>query len=170
MNGISFVDTCRYNLSRDACLTKTEKTKSTLAQTEQRRQGQIPVVYELKVNLNCLSKKNREHLFKLFVEAKWFYNHIVADIENRLVYETYKLKHFVDSIPPKQYGNTFKFANEQKTKVKIQGLERSIRVLGGHQIPRDCEITKAELIRKPSGIYLHETCYTDKDKYKSVWE
>lgn len=87
-------------------------------------------------------------------------------------YKTGKLqfKHYVNSIPLKQYGNTFKFVNQQKTRVKIQGFKKPFRVLGGHQIPKDSEIAKAELIRKPSGVYLFVTCYIDRDKYTKIWE
>lgn len=173
--------------------------------------------------MNNLSKAMKERLNLLFNEAKWLYNYIVADTENRLKYETYKLKSveikigetfgtreishlssqmkqaiveriinnlkalkalktngknagslrfkkYVNSIPLKQYGNTFKFLNEQKTKIKIQGIDRPIRVLGGHQIPKDCEIAKAELVRKPSGIYLHVTCYVDKSRFVEIWQ
>ncbi|MGB9795710.1 RNA-guided endonuclease InsQ/TnpB family protein [Fervidobacterium gondwanense] len=204
-------------------MTKAERIKQTRLETNQKRKEQIPVVYQLKVNLNSLSKKDRQRLFFLFSEAKWLYNYIVADIDSRLKYETYKLseveikagdkfetrpienlssqmrqviverikqslyalhkskdngnkvgelkfKSFVNSIPLKQYDVTFKFTNEQKTKVKLQGLEKSIRVLGGHQIPKECEIAKAELVRKASGIYLHATCYIDKSLFIKTWE
>jgi hypothetical protein len=45
-----------------------------------------------------------------------------------------------------------------------------LRVLGACQIPEDSEIAKAELVRKPSGIYLFVTCYIDRDKYTEAWE
>ncbi|MEJ5230358.1 MAG: transposase, partial [Pseudothermotoga sp.] len=204
-------------------MTKAEKIRIAILQTKQKRKEQIPVVYELKVNLNSLSKANRSRLFGLFSEAKWLYNYIVADIDNRLKYDTYKLseveikvgdnfetrpienlssqmrqaiierirqslyalhklkengnkvgslkfKHSVNSIPLKQYGNTFKFVNEQKTKVKIQGFEKPIRVLGGHQIPKEAEIAKAELVKKASGLYLHLTCYINREKFIPIWE
>ncbi len=204
-------------------MTKAEKIKQTLHETKERRKNQIPVVYQLKINLDSISKTTKDKLFKLFLEAKWMYNYIVADIENRLNdtadklkeveikdgenfekrkievlssqmkqglverikqnlyalhrqkqngYKTGKLqfKHYVNSIPLKQYGNTFKFVNQQKTRVKIQGFKKPFRVLGGHQIPEDSEIAKAELIRKPSGIYLFVTCYIDRDKYTKIWE
>ncbi|MGQ9857020.1 MAG: RNA-guided endonuclease InsQ/TnpB family protein [Fervidobacterium sp.] len=204
-------------------MTKAEKIKQTRSETKQRRKEQIPIVYQLKVNLNSLSKKDREQLFMLFNEAKWLYNYVIADIDNRLKYETYKLsevevkvgdsfetrpienlssqmrqaiverikqslyalheskengnkigslkfKSFINSIPLKQYESTFKFTNEQKTKVKLQGFKKPIRVLGGHQIPRNCEIAKAELVRKASGIYLHVTCYIDKEDFLRVWQ
>jgi len=204
-------------------MTKAERIRQAIQQTKQRHKEQVPVVYELKVNLNSLSKADRKNLIALFSEAKWLYNHIVADIDNRLKYESYKLsevevkvgdkfetrpiinlssqmkqsiveriqrnlyalhsskekgnkvgalkfKREVNSIPLKQYGKTFKFTNEQKTKVKLQGFNKPIRVLGGHQIPEDAEIAKAELVRKASGIYLHVTCYIGKEDFLKVWQ
>jgi len=87
-------------------------------------------------------------------------------------YRTGKLhfKHYVNSIPLKQFGNTFKFVNQQKTRVKIQGIKKPLRVLGGHQISENSEIAKAELVRRPSGIYLFVTCYIDRDKYTGAWK
>ncbi|RTI13562.1 hypothetical protein, partial [Thermus scotoductus] len=38
----------------------------------------------------------------------------------------------------------------------------NFRVLGLHQIPRGVEIAGAVLVRKPSGYYLHVTCYLAK--------
>jgi len=204
-------------------MTKAEKIKHTWQQTKERRKNQIPVVCQLKINLNSASKETREKLSRLFLEAKWLYNYIVADIGNRLNsnaeklreveikvgenfekrrienlssqmkqylverikqnlyslhmqkengYKTGKLqfKQYVNSIPLKQFGNTFKFVNQQKTRVKIQGIKKPLRVLGSSQIPEDSEIAKAELVRRPSGIYLFVTCYIDRDKYTGAWE
>lgn len=204
-------------------MTKVEKIKQTLQQTKERRKNQIPVVYQLKINLNSVSKETKDKLSNLFLEAKWLYNYIVADIENRVDSNVYKIseveikvgdniekrkvenlssqmkqalvekikqnlyalsrlkengyktgklkfKRYVNSIPLKQFGNTFKFVNKHKTKVKIQGIKKPLRVLGGHQIPENSEIAKAELVRKPSGIYLFVTCYIDKDSYIETWE
>jgi len=49
-----------------------------------------------------------------------------------------------------------------RNRTKIQKLG-SFRVLGLHQIPADAEIANAVLVRKPSGYYLHVTCYLSKD-------
>ena len=202
---------------------KRERIRQTLQQTKQRRKKQIPVVYQLKINLDCVSKATKEKLLRLFLEAKWLYNYIVADVDNRLNDDAWKLKEVeikvgenlerrkienlssqmkqslverirwnlyalhkqeqngdktgklqfkqhVNSIPLKQFGNTFKFVNRQRTKVKIQGIKKPLRVLGACQIPEDSEIAKAELVRKPSGIYLFVTCYIDRDKYTEAWE
>ena len=70
----------------------------------------------------------------------------------------------------KQFSVTFKFLNKQKSKMKIQGYNRTFRVLGGHQIPKVAEIKTAKIIKKPSGYYLHITCFIPKEKYIESWE
>ena len=73
-----------------------------------------------------------------------------------------KHKSFVNSIPLQQYGNTYKLDFERKrVRIQILGV---FRVLGLHQIPDDAEIANAVLVRKPSGYYLHVTCYRSKDR------
>ena len=73
-----------------------------------------------------------------------------------------KYKSFVNSIPLRQYGKTYKLDFE-RNRVRIQILG-TFRVLGLHQIPEDAEIANAVLVRKPSGYYLHVTCYRSKDR------
>ena len=54
--------------------------------------------------------------------------------------------------------------------MKIQGYNRTFRVLGGHQIPKVAEIKTAKIIKKPSGYYLYITCFIPKEKYIESWE
>jgi putative transposase len=68
-----------------------------------------------------------------------------------------KPKKFVNSIPLKQYGVTYSL-DCARNRVRIQKLG-TFRVLGLHQLPADGEIASAVLVRKPSGYYLHVTCY-----------
>jgi putative transposase len=49
-----------------------------------------------------------------------------------------------------------------RNKVRIQKLG-TFRVLGLRQIPPEAEIASAVLVRKPSGYYLHVTCYVPKE-------
>ena len=70
--------------------TKAERIKNTLKQTREKRKQQVPRVFQLK--LQNLSKKDKGQLNRLFLEAKWLYNYIVADIENRLNNNTWKLR------------------------------------------------------------------------------
>ncbi len=193
---------------------KAEKIRNTLKQTREKRKIQVPRVYQLK--LQNLSEKDREVLGRLFLEAKWLYNYIIADVENRLNRDTWKLKEVeiktpegfkrreikqlssqmrqgiverikgnllslkrakekgikvgklsfkseVRSIPLKQYGITYKILGD-KNKVKIQGIKKRFRVLGLHQIPKNAELAEAQLIKKPSGYYLHVVCYLPKEE------
>ncbi|MBT9282438.1 MAG: transposase, partial [Hydrogenibacillus schlegelii] len=74
-----------------------------------------------------------------------------------------KPKRFVNSIPLKQYGITYSL-DFARSRVRIQKLG-SFRVLGLHQIPPDAEIASAVLVRKPSGYYLHVTCYLPREYF-----
>jgi putative transposase len=76
-----------------------------------------------------------------------------------------KCKSFVNSIPLEQYGKTYRL-NFDQNKVRIQNLG-VFRVLGLRQISADAEIANAVLVRKPSGYYLHVTCYRSKDRCAS---
>jgi putative transposase len=73
-----------------ATMTKSEKIKLTLRATKERRKTQMPKVYQLK--LQNLTAHRQEKLTRLFLEAKWFYNYIVADVDNRLTPEAWKFK------------------------------------------------------------------------------
>jgi putative transposase len=74
-----------------------------------------------------------------------------------------KPKRFVNSIPLKQHGVTFTL-DRGRNRVRIQRLGQ-FRVLGLHQIPPGAEIASAVLVGKPSGYYLHVTCYLPKESF-----
>ncbi|AYJ74005.1 putative transposase [Thermus phage phiLo] len=73
-----------------------------------------------------------------------------------------RFKPFVNSIPLKQYGITYK-VDFERNRVRIQKLG-SFRVLGLHQIPTGAELASAVLVRRPSGYYLHLVAYVPKDE------
>jgi putative transposase len=75
-----------------------------------------------------------------------------------------KFKKAVSSITLKQYKVSFDIDFE-RNRVRIQGLGW-FRVLGLHQVPRDCEIANAQLIKKPSGYYVYLTCYVKKEHFE----
>ena len=193
---------------------KAQRIKETLRATKQLRKNQVPRVYQLK--LQNLSKDDKRRLNRLFLEAKWLYNYIAADVKNRLNNDSWKLKEVkiktpeglekreiknlssqmrqgiverikrslyslkrakekgikvgklsfkseIRSIPLKQYGITYKISGD-KNRVKIQGIKKKFRVLGLHQIPKDAELAEAQLVKKPSGFYLHVVCYLPKEE------
>jgi putative transposase len=58
---------------------KNETIRATLKKTRERRETQTCKKYELKVDVSHLSRQTLNHLFMLFLEAKWFYNHKLAN-------------------------------------------------------------------------------------------
>lgn len=56
----------------------------------------------------------------------------------------------LNSIPLK--NQTFSIVGNR---IKLQNHKKRIRFVGGKQLPEEMDIRKADLVRKPSGVYLH---------------
>jgi putative transposase len=67
----------------------------------------------------------------------------------------------VQSIPLKQYGNTYKILD--KKHIKIQGIRQKIKVNGLKQIPEKADIANGALICKNGDYYLSVTTYQTKE-------
>ncbi|HMB44989.1 MAG TPA: hypothetical protein VKL21_04120, partial [Candidatus Methanoperedens sp.] len=59
-------------------MNKNEIIKATLKATKAKRKTQMCRVYETKIDLSHLNLITKEHLYRLFLEAKWFYNYILS--------------------------------------------------------------------------------------------
>ena len=70
-----------------------------------------------------------------------------------------KYKSQVNSVPLKQYGNTYKVRGNC---IKIQGCKKPFKVTGLGQLPTGADLTKAILFRKAGDYYIKITCYMDK--------
>jgi len=68
-----------------------------------------------------------------------------------------KFKTVVNSIPLKQFGNTFKVIS--KNHIELQKCKQKLRVSGLKQTKDFEEISNATLVRRPSGLYLKITGY-----------
>jgi putative transposase len=73
-----------------------------------------------------------------------------------------KFKSEVQSIPLKQYGNTYKILD--KNHIRIQGIKQKIRVRGLKQLPAGVDIANGTLICKHEDYYLSVTTYQTKEK------
>jgi len=69
-----------------------------------------------------------------------------------------KFKSVCNSIPLKQYGNTYRI-DFDRNRIKVQNINKPFYVKGLNQIPRDADICNAVFIRKASGLYFHITVY-----------
>jgi putative transposase len=68
----------------------------------------------------------------------------------------------VNSIPLPEFHKDFDI--KDKNTIRLTGLKQKVKVIGLKQIPKDCEIANATLIRKPSGFYLHITTFITKEE------
>ena len=188
---------------------KNAAIKNSFNATKERRKNQLCRSFELKVDRSHLSTSKLRILNRLFLEAKWFHNHILSkdDIFN----QDYKLNHVkitvkdhfedreitilssqmrqemidrmkdnirslssskkngrkigklhfktrIDSIPLKQYGNTYKIEGNY---VRIQNLGK-LKVSGLKQIPEHAEIANAVLLRENGDYFIHVTTYSER--------
>jgi len=193
---------------------KNTAIRDAVKKTRERRKSQICKQYEIKIDGSHLNEDSEHSLKRLFLEAKWFYNSILASkhifdlpkdhykteqVQVKVChrYETRKLeclssqmkqelldrtkdsikglstlrrnghnvgglkfKSEINSIPLKQYGNTYWIID--KNHLHIQGIKQSLRVRGIFQIPNDAELASALLIRKHENYYLHVTTFFKK--------
>ncbi len=103
---------------------KAQKIKESLSATRQRRKNQVPRVYQLK--LQNLSKKDEERLNRLFLEAKWLYNYIVANIENRLNNNAWKPKEVEIKTPERFEKREIKQLSSQMRQGIVERIKRNL--------------------------------------------
>lgn len=76
-----------------------------------------------------------------------------------------KFKSEVNSIPLKQYNNTY-YLDLDTQRIKLQKYNKWIRVRGMDQFKLGDEFANANLVRKPDGIYLYVTVYRKTEKVR----
>ncbi|NMG82736.1 MAG: transposase [Methanosarcinales archaeon] len=194
-------------------ISKNEAIKASIKATKAKRKTQTCRVYETKIDQSYLNHASKEYLNRLFLEAKWLYNHVLSQenvfkmddkihevpvkvkdafeirelnclssqMRQSIISRVYdnirglserkkkgykvgklKYKSELQSIPLKQFGNTFKILNTKY--VTIQGLKQKLKVIGLKQIPEYADIANATLIHKSGNYYLSITTYQEKIK------
>lgn len=113
---------------------KNMKIKQSITETRNRRKSQICRVYTVKIDESSLSKKQKEHLKMLFVEAKWVANDIINySKQGNSIFEyklsnivTHKDKDMNDIISELKYlGSQMKQSLYEELKSNIKGLSHS---------------------------------------------
>jgi transposase len=69
----------------------------------------------------------------------------------------------MQSIPLKQFGNTFKILDDKKY-IHIQGIKQKLKVIGLKQIPEGADIANGTLIHRNGNYYVSITTYQEKVK------
>ncbi len=75
-----------------------------------------------------------------------------------------KYKSEMQSIPLKQFGNTFKILD--KKYVHVQGIKQKLKVIGLKQIPIGSDIANGTLIHRNGDYYLSITTYQEKKQVR----
>ena len=73
-----------------------------------------------------------------------------------------KFKSQINSIPLKQFNNTFKIINMNY--IKLQGFKKYFKVIGLKQIKNEYDIANAILIKRNKEYYLKVTCFLSKEE------
>jgi putative transposase len=123
---------------------------------------EVPVkvkdIFEIR-ELKCLSSQMRQSII----------GRIQDDIrglaeKKKKGYKVGKLKYKseMQSIPLKQFDNTFKILD--KKYIHIQNIDQKLKVIGLKQIPEDADIANGTLIHRNGNYYLTVTTYQKKVK------
>ena len=108
-------------------MTKADKIKQSIKLTKEKRKLQNPKVFQLK--LQNLSKSDIETLERLFLEAKWFYNYLIADIDSRLNKKSEKLKVIKIKTPNGFEKRELKLLGSQVKQGIIERIKTSLKAL-----------------------------------------
>ena len=73
-----------------------------------------------------------------------------------------QFKSELDCIPLKNIDWRIKPNN----RIRISGVKKALLVHGMKQLPKDCELANANLVKKADGYYLKVTAYIDKEREK----
>ena len=74
-----------------------------------------------------------------------------------------KYKSEMQSIPLKQFDNTFKILDDKKY-IHIQGIKQKLKVIGLKQIPEGADVANGTLIHRNGNYYVSITTYQKKVK------
>jgi len=108
-------------------MTKAERIKIAILQTKEKRKQQIARVYQFK--LQNLSKKDIDTLNRLFLEAKWLYNYIIANIKDRLSDSAWKLKEVEIKTPKGMEKREIKTLSSQIRQSIIDRIKQNLTAL-----------------------------------------
>ncbi len=110
-------------------MTKNQIIKATLKATKERRKSQACRVFEAKIDSSHLNHQTTEHLKRLFLEAKWLYNHIlnqhnVFDMDYKLSAVAVKVKDTFETRTLTHLSSQMKQSLIKRTIDNIRGLAR----------------------------------------------
>lgn len=119
-------------------MNKNEQIKKTLLETRQRRATQRCLVYEFKIDISKLNKKEFEKLKFMFIQCKWLYNYLLNledinsyDTKSNNIYSLDKAKNKIErilDIPAKLKQNVY--TNLKQNLQTLKGIKKKGRKVG----------------------------------------
>ena len=120
----------------------------------------VKVNYAFEIReLTCLSSQMRQSIIERVQDD---IRGLAAKKKNGYKVGKLKYKSEMQSIPLKQFGNTFKILDTKY--ITIQGLKQKLKVIGLKQIPAGADIANSTLIHKNGNYYLSITTYQERIK------
>ena len=122
---------------------KNKKIKQTLSETRKRRESQKCFIFKTKINKQKLNAVQREQLDRLFLEAKWFYNHAINFMQTHKLSELDTKVRSVTTLdknrqPTERNFTALKSSYKQGIKDKIGDSLNALHKLkqNGHKVGR----------------------------------
>ena len=115
-------------------------------------------VFEIR-ELNCLSSQMRQSIIERVQDD---IRGLAEKKKNGYKVGKLKYKSEMQSIPLKQYGNTYWIMD--KKYIHVQGIKQKLKVIGLNQIPKGADIANGTLIHRNGDYYLSITTYQERIK------
>jgi len=106
--------------------TKAEKIKQAIKETKERRKNLRPVVYQLKIQ--NISDTKIEKLNRVFLEAKWLYNWIIANIDRANI-STKEIKEIEVKVGDKLEKREIKYLGSQLKQAIQERIRNNLKAL-----------------------------------------
>lgn len=110
---------------------KKARIKASLFETREKRKSQVCRVFKVKIQQNRLSRKQKEELKMIFVEAKWVRNHIIGLLNSGTKWEDLPVIHSKSEIPVKTKEGTFE--NRQLKFISASQIQEVISEVKANQ-------------------------------------
>lgn len=105
---------------------KNQTISESLKKTKLRRKTQECKVFELKVDKSHLNKKTADALKRMFLEAKWLYNHALSEKNKKNIYVSSKIAEIPVKVKDEYHMRRLKTLSAQMRQSVIDGLRQNI--------------------------------------------
>ena len=143
---------------------KNQKIAETMKKTLEKRKSQDCKVFELKINERRLNKAQKEAMFMLFVEAKWFYNAVLGSGTTPSDYDS-KVKSVLVKYPGGFQERPLEHLSAAMKQHILADMTSSIKSLSTHKKKGD-KVGKLKFVSEYTSIGLKQYNHTHQIDFK----